>query len=107
MVPVRPTGVPPKILVVEDDEDMRHAFKQLLERAEYDVVTVGNFPDARFVLSQSPPDLLITDIRLGAYNGLQLVATNPRSLPAIVVTGYPDPVLQAEARRLGADYLVK
>ncbi len=51
------------------------------------------------------PDLLIADLRLEGFNGLQLLHVNPRPIPAIIVTGYPDEVLQAEARKLGAEYL--
>jgi CheY-like chemotaxis protein len=36
-----------------------------------------------------------------------LLASATRPTPAIIVTGYPDPVLEADARRMGADYLVK
>ena len=59
------------------------------------------------MLAESQPDLLITDVRLDAYNGLHLVAMAPRPIPAIVVTGFADPSIEADARRLGADYLVK
>ena len=47
------------------------------------------------------------DVRLGSFNGLQLVISGHKRVPAIVITGYADPVLEAEARRGGADYLVK
>ena len=54
--------------------------------------------------------MLITDIRLGAYNGLQLVVrarlANP-SLPVLVVTAFHDPVLQEETERLNAIYMRK
>jgi two-component system C4-dicarboxylate transport response regulator DctD len=53
---------------------------------------------------------LITDVRLGAYNGLQLIfrarALNPQ-LPVIVMTGYSDAAIRAEAQRLEAVYLEK
>jgi CheY-like chemotaxis protein len=53
------------------------------------------------------PHLLITDVRLGEYNGLQLLATNPNPIPAIVLTGFPDRVLEAEAQHLGAEFMLK
>jgi DNA-binding NtrC family response regulator len=40
-------------------------------------------------------------------NGLQLLAMHPLSIPAIVVTGFPDPVLEAQARQFGATFLLK
>jgi FixJ family two-component response regulator len=56
------------------------------------------------------PDVLVTDIRLGEYNGLQLVVqagTLDRAPSVIVTSGYEDPVLAAEAARLGATFLRK
>lgn len=96
-----------KILVVEDDTATRRGLMALLRNAGYDVVAVDSIPDAKKALVAERPDLLITDVRLGAYNGLQLVAMNPNPIPAIVMTGFPDRVLEAEARRLGAEFVLK
>ena len=107
IVSVTPPGVPRKILVVDDLPAIRNGLKQLLEIAGYRVVVAGSFAEGRFALSEDAPDLLISDVRLGEYNGIQLVATTTRVIPAIIITGFPDPVLEAEARRLGADFLIK
>jgi CheY-like chemotaxis protein len=96
-----------KILIVDDDQSTRSGLKRFFERANYDVLAVSTFADGRQALAHCEPDFLIADVRLGEYNGLQLVATNPRSIPTIVVTGFADPVLEADAKRLGAEYLLK
>jgi DNA-binding response OmpR family regulator len=98
---------PRKILVVDDDEGTRTGLKLLLEGAGYRVIACGSFTDGRIALSDAAPDLLIADVRLGEFNGLQLVATNPRPIPTIILTGFPDPVLEADARQLGAEFVVK
>jgi DNA-binding response OmpR family regulator len=95
------------ILIVDDHRVTRLGLAELLEQAGYSVVTAGTFPEARRILRETPPDLLIADVRLGSFNGLQLVISGPNRIPAIVITGYADSVLEAEARRGGADYLVK
>jgi DNA-binding response OmpR family regulator len=100
-------GVPRKILVVDDQPAIRSGLKQLLEIAGYQVVVAGSFAEGRFALSEAVPDLLISDVRLGEFNGIQLVATTARAIPSIIITGFPDPVLEAEARRLGAEFLIK
>src|SRR4029079_19688792 len=100
-------GVPRKILVVDDQPAIRSGLKQLLEIAGYQVVVAGSFAEGRFALSEAVPDLLISDVRLGEFNGIQLVANTARAIPSIIITGFPDPVLAAEARRLGAEFLIK
>jgi DNA-binding response OmpR family regulator len=97
----------PKILIVEDDVATRVGLQELLRHAGYDAIAAGTFRDGRRALEEETPDLLIADLRLDGFNGLQLVLLNPRPIPAIIVTGFPDEVLQADARRLGAEYLVK
>jgi DNA-binding NtrC family response regulator len=97
------------ILVVEDDRDSLGWLDALLSDAGYRVKAAASFEEGKRALSAFP-DLLITDVRLGAYNGLQLIfrgrALNPE-LPVIVITGYSDAALRAEAERLEAAHLVK
>lgn len=99
--------MPPKILVVEDDLATRVGLQELLQAAGFDVVAASDFPEGRRLLEGNQPDLLIVDLRLEGYNGLQLLHINPRPVPTVVITGYPDDALQADARRLGAEYLIK
>jgi DNA-binding response OmpR family regulator len=79
----------------------------LMEAAGYEPTAVGAFHEALHILRTAPPDLLITDVRLEEYNGLQLVINSPKRVPAIVITGFTDPVLESDARREGAVYIVK
>ncbi|MGE5243950.1 MAG: response regulator [Betaproteobacteria bacterium] len=96
-----------RILVVEDDPATRAGIVELLNRAGYEASACGRFEEARRALRESRPDLLITDIRLGDYNGLQLLVGTPEPVPTIIVTGFSDPVLEAEALAHNAPYLVK
>jgi len=99
--------MPPRILIVEDDRAARMGLQELLRQAGYDAIAAADFRDGRRALEHDAPDLLIADLRLEGFNGLQLLHVNPRPIPTIVVTGFHDEVLQAEARQLGAEYLVK
>jgi DNA-binding response OmpR family regulator len=96
-----------RLLVVDDDPRMRRYLSKLLDGAGYDVVMAGDIPSAMHVMANHAADLLITDVRLDGYNGLQLIAMAPQPIPALVVTGFADPTIEAEARQLGADYLLK
>jgi CheY-like chemotaxis protein len=81
--------------------------QELLRQAGYETIAAADFRAGRRALEHDAPDLLIADLRLEGFNGLQLLHVNPRPIPTIIVTGYHDEVLQAEARLLGAEYFVK
>ena len=101
-----PEPVARAILIADDDPGIREWLTRLLGGAGYTVVAVGTVDEAKKALAEHRPDLLIADVRMGAFNGLHLVAMNP-GLPAIVMTGHDDPVIEADARQLGAEYLLK
>lgn len=100
-------GIPYRILIVEDHEATRHGLTKVLTNAGYTVLAAGAFAEGRRALTEQAPDLLIADVRLGEYNGLHLVAAAMRAIPTIVITGFPDRVLETEALRLGARYFTK
>jgi two-component system response regulator AtoC len=97
-------------LVVEPDAGIRALLVSWLRDSRYTAEGAASFEAARRVLSRRPPDLLITDVRLGAFNGLHLVITTRASRPAlraIVITAVDDAALRAEAMEADAGYLVK
>ena len=100
-------AMPHRILIVDDDEPTRVGLAMLLEDAGYETITASTVPTAIKLLSDAHPDLLLVDIRLDEYNGLHLVAVRPEPIPAIVLTGFADPGIEADARRLGAEFLLK
>jgi DNA-binding response OmpR family regulator len=96
-----------KILIVDGDATTRGELVKLLADAGFETTTAETVPDAMRVMAISAPHLLITEIRLDSYNGLHLIAMAPKPIPAIVITGYADRAVEADARRLGAEYLSK
>ena len=101
--------MPRTILIADDDAAIRSWLTRLLEGAGYRVVAASTVDEAKKAMlgDGAGPDLLISDVRMGAFNGLQLVAMNPHQIPAIVMTGHDDPVIEADARQLGAEFLIK
>jgi DNA-binding NtrC family response regulator len=95
------------ILVVDDDAGMRRFLSTVLKRAGYEVVATDGVKEGRTLLERVRPDLLIADVRIGDFNGLQLLIMSPRPIPTVVLTGFPDPVIAAEARQLGASFVLK
>jgi DNA-binding response OmpR family regulator len=96
-----------KILIVDGDAATRGELVKLLADAGFETTIAETVPDAMRVMAISAPHLLITEIRLDSYNGLHLIAMAPKPIPAIVITGYADRAVEADARRLGAEYLSK
>ena len=100
-------AMPARILVVDDDISYLMATRDLLECGGHEVLLASTFDEGRRALREEAPDLLIADVRLGAFNGLQLIVGSDQRVPSIVISGFDDAVLQADARACGADYLVK
>lgn len=99
------------VLVVEPDTAARNAMVDLLSTAGYETTAADAFEPAVQVLKGTRPKVLITVVRLGLFNGLDLVirarARNPRTA-ALVVDDARDPFLERESRKVGATaYLVK
>lgn len=99
--------MPYKILIVDDDTFTRDGLASLVADAGYDTVAAADVPAALQILADQAIDLLITDVRLDSFNGLHLLATAVRPIPSIVITGFDDPCIEADARKFGADFLVK
>lgn len=80
-----------KIFVVDDLEDFRQLLEDVLSEQGYEVLSFERAADALAALQIQPPDLLITDIRLGDENGLRLVRAirakaETHRLPVIICT---------------------
>jgi len=100
-----------RAVLVDDDRQLLNVMRSLLQDAGCDVIAFDHFSDAKkHLTTDASPDILITDVRLGAFNGLQLALMARLEHPemtTIVMTGYDDPVLRRDAERAGAVYLVK
>jgi DNA-binding response OmpR family regulator len=98
------------ILVVDDEPSMREFAGRVLADAGYNVIAAATLQEAKERIDADRPDLLLVDVRLQSFNGLQL-AVRERTVggtrPIIMMSGYDDPVLVAEAEHLGASFLSK
>lgn len=98
------------VVIVDDDVSCLAAVEQIVRHWGHDTVTFRSFEDARAYLAEATPAVVIVDVRLGNYNGLQLIHFSQERSPAtqwLVVSGFDDPVLRKEATRLGALFLTK
>ena len=109
-----PAGSAPRaskrIVITDDDAGVLEVMSDWLTAAGHEVVSFNEFEAAKAYLFMHKPDVLITDVRLGAFNGVQLAMLANRDTPgtiAIVLTGFDDPVIRKEATMAGALYFVK
>ncbi len=79
-----------RILIVEDEENARKGYEQLLQRWGYEVLGVGTAEDALAKFSNFQLDTLIADVELPGMNGLDLLkqlGDDLSGVPAIIITG--------------------
>ena len=104
-------GVAPvSALVVEPDKADRMFLVSALTSAGVEIIEADDFASARACLEVQAPTLLITEIRLGIYNGLHLALIGRIISPqmSLVVTSRSrDPVLQRCGNDLGAVFVQK
>lgn len=101
----------PRVLVVDDEESIRFAFKTHLSNEGYEVMTEEDYASGIKVLSENELDIVITDVILGGHTGVDIlreIRNSGMQCPVIVITGEPNIETAADAVRLGAfDYLPK
>lgn len=81
------------LLLVENDARILELMKFFLERAGHSVRTAGSFGAARAAIAERAPDLLLSDLELGAEDGreeLSRIAEKGGLPPTLVVSGYLD-----------------
>jgi DNA-binding response OmpR family regulator len=81
-----------RILVVEDNTDLRRMFKTALSLAGFDVDEAGDGIEALQIIELRPPDLVVLDLMLRALDGLsvqqELAARSATAhIPVVIVTG--------------------
>ena len=97
-------------LVVDPIEADRTVSVLALTEAGFQVSATDNYHEAKALLLTYPPLVLVTEVRLGAFNGLQLALRAGSMAPRITVvvtSGFEDHVLQCEAERAGATLAMK
>jgi len=94
-----------RILVVASNGGVVERVLRSVGGQEIEVRT--DFESARQELDRHPPDLLVAQVRLGAFNGLHLaIRARGRGLPTrAILIGEPDAVLENEAKEQNARYL--
>jgi DNA-binding NtrC family response regulator len=84
--------MPKRILVVDDEANIRELYKQEFEDEGYEVAVVASAEEAAHILNERRPDLMILDIEMQGQDGLsylrELMESN-RDLPVVISSAYP------------------
>lgn len=104
-----------KILIVDDEENVRDVIKLHLEQAGYNTIEAENGEVAinqlRDQANMVNVGCILCDIRMPKVNGVECIEflkQQAPGIPIVVITGYPDPELAASLFKKGIkEYLVK
>lgn len=102
-----------KIALIEDNQEMRENIEEILELANYDVVTAENGKKGVSLIKQELPDLILCDImmpELDGYGVLYMVSKDPKTatIPFIFLTAKSERDDFRKGMNMGADdYLTK
>ncbi len=100
-----------RLLVVDDEPDLRTLYELTLLREGYDIETAGSVEDARLLLAEHRFSAVITDMRLPDGTGLDIlrqIEAESRPEKTIVITAYGSAENAVSALKAGAyDYLTK
>ncbi len=100
-----------RVLIIEDDEEMRALLSEMIEEEGYRVTSVDNGSEAFRKLVKESFDLIITDIHMPGLTGLDILPGIKKLLPEasiIVITAFGGEEVQQKALERGADaYLEK
>jgi two-component system response regulator AtoC len=100
-----------RVLVVDDEENLRVVLRTLLRRHAYEVETAGSGEEALALVDSFGPDFVLTDVRMPKMGGLDLLATlkaKGNEATVIVMSAYGNTDMAIDAMKSGAyDYVQK
>jgi len=94
-----------KVLLAEDDEQVRRSLARSLTATGYEVVTAVDGREALALLTANPFDVIVSDIAMPELDGIALlraIRERDSDVPVVLVTGVPDVATAMQAVKLGA-----
>jgi len=82
-----------KILVVDDEEDIRKSLRMVLEYEEYECLEAASGPDGIEAIRRDAPDAVLLDIKMPGMDGLealQAIRAKDAHTPVLMISGHGD-----------------
>ena len=104
--------MPKKIMIVDDEEDVRTSVSQILEVSGHEVIEAENGKDCLNKLNKDTPDLVLLDIMMPGMSGWDVAARikeNPKwnNIPIVFLTAKSDEMSIGMGGLASEDYIVK
>ncbi len=100
-----------KILVVDDEEDVRETLSTVLENLDYEPYMAADGEEALNVIRNKPIDIILSDLYMPGMNGIELlkrVKSEKKGIVFLMITAHPTIETAVDAIKKGAyDYLTK
>ena len=99
-----------KALVVDDDPQVLALASRWLQSGGFEALTATCFADARVQIQVFNPAVVVADVRLGDFNGIQLgmlAQSNRADVRVVIMSGFGDGVLERDVAEFGGRFLQK
>jgi two-component system nitrogen regulation response regulator NtrX len=100
-----------RILVVDDEAEIRRSVRMILEYEGYDVMEASSGPEGVALAEKESPDLVFLDVKMPGMDGLealQRIRTVSETLPVVIISGHGTVSTAVEATKAGAfDFIEK
>src|SRR4026209_1252248 len=100
-----------RILVIDDEAEIRRSVRMILEYEGYDVIEASSGPEGMTLVERESPDLVFLDIKMPGMDGLDALQRTEAakvSLPFVIISGHGTVRTAVEATKAGAfDFIEK
>ncbi len=100
-----------RILVVDDEAEIRRSVRMILEYEGYDVIEASSGPEGVALAEKESPDLVFLDVKMPGMDGLealQRIKAVTDTLPVVIISGHGTVSTAVEATKAGAfDFIEK
>jgi two-component system nitrogen regulation response regulator NtrX len=100
-----------RILVIDDEAEIRRSVRMILEYEGYDVLEASSGPEGVAMAERESPDLIFLDVKMPGMDGLealQRIKASNDAIPVVIISGHGTVTTAVEATKAGAfDFIEK